>query len=55
MGVPEPMIPILKPQIEQAMQSPEFWEQYKAVQSSIEWPPEVQAAYERVVDKHNKK
>lgn len=55
MGVPDPMIPILKPQIEQAMQSPEFWEQYKAVQSSIEWPPEVQAAYERVVDKHNKK
>lgn len=55
LGFPEQLIPILKPQVEAAMSSPEFWEQYRKANPTVQWPPELEAAYQRVVKAHKDK
>lgn len=55
LGFPEQLIPIMKPQIEAAMSSPEFWEQYRKANPTVEWPPELEAAYQRVIRAHKDK
>lgn len=55
LGFPEQLIPIMKPQIEAAMSSPEFWEQYREANPNVQWPPELEAAYQRVIEQHKKK
>ena len=55
LGFPENLIPIMKPQIEAAMSSPEFWEQYRKANPTVEWPPELEAAYQRVIRAHKDK
>lgn len=54
MGFPEAVIPILMPQIRQAMSSPEFWKQYKAANPTVDtskWPPELLEALNKVSNK----
>ena len=55
LGFPENLIPIMKPQIEAAMSSPEFWEQYRMANPTVEWPPELEVAYQRVIRAHKDK
>ena len=55
LGFPENLIPIMKPQIEAAMSSPEFWEQYRKANPTVAWPPELEAAYQRVIRAHKDK
>lgn len=55
LGFPENLIPIMKPQIEAAMSSPEFWEQYRKANPTVAWPPELEAAYQRVIKAHKDK
>ena len=55
LGFPENLIPIMKPQIEAAMSSPEFWEQYRKANPNVQWPPELEAAYQRVIRAHKDK
>ena len=50
MGIPEPMIPILKEQMREAMKTPEFWQQYKAANPTVDtskWPKEIQERFNK--------
>lgn len=50
MGIPEPMIPILKEQMREAMKTPEFWQQYKAANPTVDtskWPKELQERFNK--------
>lgn len=50
MGIPEPMIPILKEQMREAMKTPEFWQQYKAANPTVDtskWPKEIRERFEK--------
>ena len=50
MGIPEQMIPILKEQMREAMKTPEFWQQYKAANPTVDtskWPKEIQERFEK--------
>ena len=52
MGIPEPMIPILKTQMREAMKTPEFWQQYKAANPTVDmsqWPKEIQDLYNKKI------
>ena len=52
MGIPEPMIPILKTQMREAMKTPEFWQQYKAANPIVDmsqWPKEIQDLYNKKI------
>ena len=52
MGIPEPMIPILKTQMREAMKTPEFWAQYKAANPTVDmsqWPKEIQDLYNKKI------
>ena len=54
-GFPENLIPIMKQQIEAALSDPKFWEQYRQANPNVQWPPELEAAYQRVVKAHKDK
>jgi len=50
MGIPEPMIPILKEQMREAMKTPEFWQQYKAANPTVDtskWPKKLQERFNK--------
>ena len=50
MGIPEPMIPMLKTQMREAMKTPEFWQQYKAANPTVDtskWPKEIQERFNK--------
>lgn len=50
MGIPEPMIPILKEQMREAMKTPEFWQQYKAANPTVDtskWPKEIRERFDK--------
>ena len=52
MGIPEPMIPMLKTQMREAMKTPEFWQQYKAANPAVDtskWPKEIQDLYNKKI------
>ena len=52
MGIPEQMMPILKAQMREAMKTPEFWQQYKAANPTVDmsqWPQEIQELYNKKI------
>ena len=52
MGIPEQMMPILKAQMREAMKTPEFWQQYKAANPTVDtsqWPKEIQDLYNKKI------
>ena len=52
MGIPEQMMPILKAQMREAMKTPEFWQQYKAANPTVDmsqWPQEIQDLYNKKI------
>ena len=52
MGIPEQMMPILKAQMREAMKTPEFWQQYKAANQTVDtskWPKEIQDLYNKKI------
>ena len=58
MGIPEFLIPMLKEELQKQMQTPEFWEEYKKNNPTVDmskWPSQARAAFEAAVEDNNKK